>query len=57
MDKENKNTIERNLNVNGIIIVHLKSIFCGHIPLDKALSNIIVRKISKLKNEKDSEPY
>jgi len=56
MNKENKNTIERNSNVNGII-VHIKSIFCGHIPLDKALSNIIVRKISKPKNEKDSEPY
>lgn len=40
--------IERNMVVNGTH-VHVKSIFNGKLPLEKALGNIAVRKLSAKK--------
>jgi hypothetical protein len=46
--KIKRNTIERDVVVNGTHI-HVKSVFNGKIPLEKALSNIAVRKLSDKK--------
>ena len=46
-DRDN-HTIERDFAIKNIV-VHIKSIFNGYTTLDKALSNIIIRKISQPK--------
>ena len=52
-DREIKdnNIVERNMVVNGVSI-HIKSIFNGKVPLDKALGNIAMRKISEKNRNK-----
>jgi hypothetical protein len=45
---QNAHTIKRDFAIKNIV-VHIKSIFNGHTTLDKALCNIIVRKLSQPK--------
>jgi|LSQX01.1.fsa_nt_gb hypothetical protein len=48
---QNKHIIKRDFIINGTLI-HIKSIFNGHTTLDKAVKNIILRKLSETKNLK-----